>query len=129
VKQRPGFTLIELLIVIIIVGLLATIATNRFWAVKARAYKAAMRSDLRNMATQQERYFDRNYTYANTPAQLTEFTGSAGVTVTITWNTNQGWAGTAAHASAPGDLCGYFTGPAPLGIAAPATLAGIVACN
>src|SRR5687768_1694389 len=128
-KPRPGFTLLELLTVLVIIGLLATIATNRFWAVKERAYKAAMRSDLRTLAAQQERYFERNYIYAATPGALTDFASSAGVTVTVTWNTNAGWAATSQHASVPGQQCGLFVGPAPAGIAAPAVTAGILACD
>ncbi|MEX2282873.1 MAG: prepilin-type N-terminal cleavage/methylation domain-containing protein [Gemmatimonadota bacterium] len=128
-KPRPGFTLLELLTVLVIIGLLATIATNRFWAVKERAYKAAMRSDLRTLATQQERYFESNYTYAATAAALTDFSASSGVTVTVTWNTNQGWAAISQHPSVPGEQCGYFTGPAPAAIATPAIAQGIIACE
>lgn len=128
-KPRSGFTLLELLTVLVIIGLLATIAMNRFWAVKERAYKVSMRNDLRTMATQQERYFESNYAYATATAQLTEFSASAGVRVTMTWSTNQGWAAISQHSSLPGVQCGYFTGPAPAGIAAPATISGIIECN
>jgi prepilin-type N-terminal cleavage/methylation domain-containing protein len=128
-KPRSGFTLLELLTVLVIIGLLATIAMNRFWAVKERAYKVSMRNDLRTMATQQERYFESNYAYATATAQMTEFSASAGVSVTMTWSTNQGWAAISQHSSLPGVQCGFFTGPAPAGIAAPATISGIIECN
>ena len=128
-KPRSGFTILELLTVLVIIGLLATIATNRFWAVKERAFKVAMRNDLRTIATQQERYFESNYTYAATTAALTDFATSAGVTVTMTWNSNLGWAAISQHASLPGQQCGYFTGPAPAGIATPATAQGTIACQ
>jgi len=129
VRRREGFTLIELLTVMLIVGLLAAIALNRFWAVKDRAFKAAIKNDLRNMAVQQERYFDNNMAYATNPAQLTEFNPSTGVVITVVWTANNGWAATGVHQSRPDEVCGYFTGPAPAGVAAPATLEGQIACD
>jgi prepilin-type N-terminal cleavage/methylation domain-containing protein len=127
-KRRPGFTLLELLTVMLIVGILAAIALTRFWATKDRGYRAAMKSDLRNLAVQQERYFDRSYLYATVITDLPDFVTSAGVTINITWTANTGWAATADHAALPSMPCGYFTGPAPAGVAAPATLSGIVEC-
>ena len=127
--KRPGFTLLELLTVLTILGLLAALAANRFWTVKNRAYKVAMRNDLRTLATQQERYFEANQVYASDPAGVPDFNPSSGVTIQITWSTNQGWAGVAEHASVGSDRCGYYTGPAPGGIASPATEQGIVVCD
>jgi prepilin-type N-terminal cleavage/methylation domain-containing protein len=128
--KRSGFTLIELLTVLVIIGILATIGVNRFWNVKGRAFKSALRSDLRTMAVQQERYYDRNFVYATSPALLPDFFVSQGVTVTVTWSSNQGWAAIANHASlSPTEQCAYFTGPAPAGIAPPAVSSGIMECN
>jgi len=55
--DRKGFTLIELLIVVVIIGLLATIAIPKFSATKDKAKMASVRSDLRNAMTAQEAYF------------------------------------------------------------------------
>jgi prepilin-type N-terminal cleavage/methylation domain-containing protein len=129
VRRREGFTLIELLTVMMIVGLLAAIALNRFWAVKDRAFKAAIKSDLRIMAVQQERYFEKNMQYATDPALLPDFSPTTGVVITVTWTANNGWAATAIHQSRPAEPCGYFMGPAPAGVATPATLEGQIACD
>ncbi len=52
-RDTKGFTLIELLIVVVIIGILAAIAIPRFSATRERAYFAAMKSDLKNLASQQ----------------------------------------------------------------------------
>jgi prepilin-type N-terminal cleavage/methylation domain-containing protein len=128
-QKNEGFTLIELLIVLLIVGILAAIALTRFWAVKDRGFRSAMRNDLRTMAVQQERYFDRNLAYAAAVTDVPDFVTSEGVTITITWTANTGWAATASHTALPGLPCGYFTGPAPTGVAAPAIESGKLECT
>src|SRR5262249_32283604 len=62
-SNKKGFTLIELLIVVVIIGILAAIAIPKFANTKEKAYVAAMKSDLRNMATAEESYFADNQTY------------------------------------------------------------------
>ena len=55
-----GFTLIELLIVVVIIGLLATIAIPMFDGVRQRAYNSAVVSDLHSAALAIEEYFSEN---------------------------------------------------------------------
>ncbi|MGZ3332769.1 MAG: type IV pilin protein, partial [Gemmatimonadaceae bacterium] len=63
-SNKKGFTLIELLIVVVIIGILAAIAIPKFANTKDKAYVAAMKSDLRNMATYEEQYAaDNNGAY------------------------------------------------------------------
>src|SRR5258706_5022398 len=62
--NKKGFTLIELLIVVVIIGILAAIAIPKFANTKDKPYVAAMKSDLRNLATYEEQYAaDQNGAY------------------------------------------------------------------
>jgi prepilin-type N-terminal cleavage/methylation domain-containing protein len=125
---REGFTLIELLMVIVIIGLLATIAMQVFWRAKNRGFEAAMQSDLKSAAVHQERYFEKHVTYAPSDANLTDFAASPGVTLSITYAQSDGWAGIVTHVSAMRN-CGLLVGAAPAGSAGPATAPGVVECG
>src|SRR5690606_20716296 len=61
--DNRGFTLIELLIVVVIIGILASIAIPKFANTKEKAYVAKMKGDLRNLATAQESYSADNQVY------------------------------------------------------------------
>ncbi len=94
-SNRKGFTLIELLIVVVIIGILAAIAIPKFANTKERAYVAAMKSDLKNMATAQEAYFSDGQMY--TTDLGTAFQETTGVTVTVTAADGTSWAASASH--------------------------------
>ena len=103
-RNRKGFTLIELLIVVVIIGILAAIAIPKFANTKEKAYVAAMKSDLRNLATYEEQYAaDNQGAYfggtadSNTPLQ--GFTPSQNVTITATdvAGPPPSWTATATH--------------------------------
>src|SRR3982074_1344247 len=85
ISARKGFTLIELLIVVVIIGILAAIAIPKFANTKDKAYVAAMKSDLRNLATFEEQYAANNHG-ANFPGDgsVQGFSPSANVTITAT---------------------------------------------
>ena len=130
--NNKGFTLIELLIVVVIIGILAAIAIPKFSATRERAYFAAMKSDLKNLATQQEIYYADFYTYTATQLDL-GFVSSDGVNVLVPQATNQGWAATATHDAldAAADGCSIYYGDATaitLGTATP-TAAGELLCT
>jgi type IV pilus assembly protein PilA len=103
-RNRQGFTLIELLIVVVIIGILAAIAIPKFANTKDKAYVAAMKSDLRNLATYEEQYAaDNNGAYfdgvATSATPLNGFTPSQNVTITATLVAGppQGWTATSSH--------------------------------
>ena len=103
-QRNRGFTLIELLIVVVIIGILAAIAIPKFASTKDKAYVAAMKSDLRNLATYEEQYAaDQNGAYfggsATMLTPLQGFTPSQNVTITVTQIAGppQSWTATAVH--------------------------------
>ena len=129
-RSTQGFTLIEVVIVVVIIGILATIAIPKFAKTKSRGYVATLKSDLRNLLTAQESYFADNNVYA-TSAQLAaanRYSPSQGVNLTTANETATGWSATATH---PGLVdyvaCGVFVGSAAPPNAA-LTVDGEVAC-
>ena len=111
-RNNKGFTLIELLIVVVIIGILAAIAIPKFSATREKAYFAAMKSDLKNLASQQEIYYSDNYTYGPAAATVA-FVNSDGVVVTISSVSSSGWAASATHlAIGAAEGCAIFYGTA-----------------
>ena len=90
--QKQGFTLIELLIVVVIIGILAAIAIPKFANTKEKAYIAAMKSDLRNLASAQETFFGDSayYLIAKTP-NTKYWQSSTGVKVDDSNQSATGW--------------------------------------
>ena len=136
-RNTKGFTLIELLIVVVIIGILAAIAIPKFASTKQNAYLAAMKTDLRNLATAEEGYASNNAgayvngtaTQAAPLAAAGNYAPSAGVTVTIA-TSGAGWSATATHSSAPGKTCGIYVNLAAApGGTNPATAEGEPKCS
>ena len=128
-RNNKGFTLIELLIVVVIIGILAAIAIPKFSATREQAYFAAMKSDLKNLASQQEIYYSDTSSYSSTVLSL-GFVTSDGVTVVIAASTD-GWSASAVHAAlgaAEGCAIYYGSGTAPTTPATP-TSPGEMACT
>lgn len=123
-----GFTLIELMIVVVIVGLLASIVVPKFAHGKDRSLVAVMKSDLKNLVTAEESFFANGLTYYNGPIPDAAFPyeASENVTITLSAVTNSGWQAAATHTSTV-RTCAIFVGnAAPL---APATVEGVPACT
>ncbi len=125
-RPHRGFTLIELLIAVVIVGILAAIAIPRFADTKGKANTAVVKSDLANLAKEQEAYFSEHAAYAPNLALLRTIP-SPGVTLTLVEANATGWSATGVHPAAVPVTCSvFYGGAAPV---APATSEGVVACQ
>jgi len=127
-QTRNGFTLIELLIVVVVIGILATIAIPKFTAMRAKSFVAAVTSDLKNMASQQEIYLSTEFTYATDVTDL-GITLTEEVAIDIREATGIGWAAVGTHSGLTGQECGMFYGTADPTNAGPANTPGTVVCN
>jgi type IV pilus assembly protein PilA len=123
-SNNKGFTLIELLIVVVIIGILAAIAIPKFSEAREKAFISAMKSDLKNLATQQELYYSDNFTYSTDKAAL-EFSESKNVVVTVGAADTDGWGADASH-SGTTVACGLFYGTSS---STNGTVAGVVRCS
>jgi prepilin-type N-terminal cleavage/methylation domain-containing protein len=129
-RSHKGFTLIELLIVVVIIGILASIAIPKFANTKEKAVVASMKSDLRNLAGTQEAYWNQATTYYGgvipNPGVF-PYQTSPGVTVTIINATAAGWSAQATAVPLTTTTCVIFYGTVPP--IPPATADAAVACS
>jgi prepilin-type N-terminal cleavage/methylation domain-containing protein len=123
-RATAGWTLVEVLIVLVILGLLATIAIPKFSSSRDKALLTAMKSDLRNLATQQEAWLadSGRYTDSMPPSVWRTSSGVTGPTIALTAD---GWTAWVGHISTT-RTCAIFVGTTPL---APATREGNPACT
>jgi prepilin-type N-terminal cleavage/methylation domain-containing protein len=125
-RGARGFTLIELLIVVVIIGILAAIAIPKFQNTKGKANAAALKTDLRNLATAQEAYFFENSNYT-TDVSLLKLQSSPGVVLSIVDASGSGWSAKATHPASFPLTCALFTGT--VTALSPATVEGLIGCQ
>ena len=124
--NRRGFTLIELIVVAVILGLLASIAIERFANTKEKTYLAAMKADLRNLITAE-------VVFSTDSLRFTTVIGSGGLTYQISTGnttpsivlTGDGFTALIGNSNTP-RTCVIFMGSTPI---APATNEGEPACR
>ena len=126
--DNKGFTLIELLIVVVIIGILASIGITNFGNSKERAMVAAMKTDLRNLVSAEEAFYSNGQTYYGgaVPNAAMPFDPTTNVTITLSSVTATGWAAQATHTFTT-KTCAIFMGTA--APVAPAVVEGRVACT
>ncbi|MDO8593055.1 MAG: prepilin-type N-terminal cleavage/methylation domain-containing protein [bacterium] len=92
-KKQSGFTLIELLVVIAIIGLLSTLAVVALNNARAKSRDAKRVSDIKQVQTALELYYNDKNGYPATLAACTTGLGTAGC-VNLS-DSAAGWGGTA----------------------------------
>ena len=87
-KQRGnrGFTLIELMIVVVVIGILATIGVANFLSMKQKSMDAAMKSDVRGSIVWAEDY---RIQFGDLPPDLATFEAATGFQLSpnVEWDT------------------------------------------
>lgn len=79
---------------------------------KAKAYEAAMKSDLRNLVSAQEAFFSDSARYTTNLASLFVKKSTGVASVTVTQVTDSGWAATATHSQTTA-VCAIYVGLRP----------------
>ena len=114
IKWEAGFTIVEMMIVLVLISILALMATVSLSSSSDRAYVVAMQSDLRNIATAQEAYIEQRFAetgqarYANRMRDL-DINLSNGVVIRMRGNQN-GWSARATHQRTGSRRCAIVRG-------------------
>ena len=107
------FGLVRTMVTVLVLSMIVIAATPGIRCGREMAYGAAMKSDLKNLASQEEIYYSDHYAYTSSATDLA-FTNSDGVEITV-YATPKGWAAWATHAAlGPSQGCALYYGESPV---------------
>jgi len=102
--MKKGFTLVELLVVIAIIAILSTLSVVALNSARTKARDARRLSDIKQIRTALEMYFDSNMAYPDPTASTTIGTGSYACLTSNGWKDNTcAGGGTIFMQKVPGD--------------------------
>jgi len=101
--MKKGFTLIELLVVIAIIALLSTLSVVALNSARAKARDARRVSDIKQIRTALEMYFDQHMAYPAVGATSTLGMASSSCLTSSGWTTTVGCTGTVYMQNVPDD--------------------------
>jgi type IV pilus assembly protein PilA len=127
VRRKRGFTLIEVLLVLVIIGILVAVLVPRWANSRDRAFQAAMKSDLRNLATAEESYFYDYASYTTSLSALSGYRSSQSVIITINQALMGGWSASASHPASSKQCYLYIGNASPIPL--PSSAEGQVTCR
>jgi Tfp pilus assembly protein PilE len=104
-RSSAGFTIIELLVIVLLIGILATIAIASYPQMRVKAANAAAKSDLKNAAHFQETYYATNDTYAAQSIVDDEFSPTENVTLVVLEADASGYELSATHSASLETFC------------------------
>jgi type II secretory pathway pseudopilin PulG len=116
------------MVVLVIIGLLASIIGPQFSLARERTYVSVMRTDLRNFATAEESYFYDFAVYSSDPTHVEQrgYETSKDVSLVVNEATSSGWSATTSHVGTTQQCFMFLGSAAPLGTA---TSEGVVSCS
>lgn len=103
--RRDGFTIVELMVIVLLIGVLATIAIASYPQMRVKAANAAAKSDLKNAAHFQETYFATNDAYADQAIVDSQLTLTENVTLIVITADGSGYEMSTSHTSSPETFC------------------------
>lgn len=124
----PGSVAVHVITSVLVFALLAVAAglAVPHYHDRTLFYRATMKSDLRNLVTAQEGYFQDSLRYAGSAASLA-LVVTEGVTVEVAFASAEGFRAVARHASEPRYTCEIWVGAVP--DRRPDTVEGIPSCH